>query len=105
MGKTYSFKLGELLVNAEKITRFHLEEGIEKQNRHKKKIGEIFIMMGLLTPEELNLFLILQKTLAEIECQHVEIDFSLFKKIETLGLLVNKIASEKDKVFSPKDIN
>jgi type IV pilus assembly protein PilB len=105
LGKKYNFKLGELLLNADKITQYDLDEGIEKQKRHKKKIGEIFVMMGLLTPEELNLFLILQKALAEVECQNVKIDFSLFKKIETLGLMVKQMESEKNKIISPKDIN
>jgi hypothetical protein len=103
--KKYNFKLGELLLNAAKITQNHLEDGIKKQKRHKKKIGEIFIMMGLLTPEELNLFLILQKALAEIECQNLKIDFTLFKKIETLSHLVKNMQSEKDKIISPKEIN
>ena len=62
-------------------------------------------MMGLLTPEELNLFLILQKALAEVECQNIKIDFSLFKKIETLGLMVKQMEIEKNKIVPPKDIN
>ena len=105
MGKKYNFKLGELLLNADKITQYDLEEGIEKQKRHKKKIGEIFVMMGLLTAEELNLFLILQKALAEVDCQNIKIDFSLFKKIETLGLMVKQMEIEKNKIVPPKDIN
>jgi len=105
LGKKYSLKLGEILLNSDKITKYHLEEGIEKQRRHKRKIGEIFVMMGLLTPEELNLFLIFQKALSEIEFQNVKIDFNLFREVKILGLLLKNMESEKEKILSPKNIN
>lgn len=105
MGRTQSLKLGEILLNADKITKHHLVEGIEKQKRYKKKIGEIFVMMGLISPEELNLFLVFQKALSEIDFQNVKVDLSLFRKVEALGLLVKKMEHEKNRILSPKDIN
>lgn len=105
MEKKFNLKLGEILLNAEKITRYHLEDGIKKQKRYKRKIGEIFVMMGLLTPEELNLFLIFQKALAEFDLQDIKIDSQLFRKVETLGHLLKKLEKEKNKLISPKNIN
>ncbi len=77
-----SLKLGEILIRAGKITRSHLLAAIDKQKSFKKRIGQIFIMMNLITPEELSLYLMEQKWIDRIDLENFEIDFDL---VETIG--------------------
>lgn len=74
-------RLGEILLSVQKINEYHLDEAIEKQQVYKRKIGEILIMMGLLIPEELELYLLYQKEICTPELRELKIDFNLFKKI------------------------
>ena len=77
-----SMKLGEILIRAGKITRSHLLSAIDKQKSFKKRIGQIFIMMDLITPEELSLYLMEQKWIDRIDLENFKIDFDL---VETIG--------------------
>jgi len=75
-------KLGELLIKAGKITREQLDRAFEGQQIHKKRLGEMLILMGLITEGDLRMFLVDQKAVDTIDLENFEIDFSL---IEELG--------------------
>jgi len=86
-----SLKLGEILIRAGKITKENLISAIEKQKVFNKRIGQIFIMMNLLTHEELSLYLMEQKSIEEINLKNFEIDFDLIDKIGKEFCLAQKI--------------
>lgn len=86
-----SLKLGEMLIRAGKITRPNLITAIDKQKTFKKRIGEIFIMMDLLTPEELSIYLAEQQGIEKIDLGKFEVDFELVEKIGRGFCLKNKI--------------
>ncbi len=86
-----SLKLGEILIRAGKITKENLIAAIEKQKVFNKRIGEIFIMMNLLTHAELSLYLMEQKSIEEIDLKNFEIDFDLIDKIGKEFCLAQKI--------------
>ena len=83
-------KLGDILLNARKITQDHLEEAMEKQRVFKRKIGEILIMMGLLNPEELELYLWYQKAFQNPEIHDFRIDTDFVQKAIAGELLFKK---------------
>ena len=74
-------KLGELLLNAGKITRADLDIAISMQNEMKAKLGEVFIRMKLITPEDLELFLLDQEAIHEAKVGHDLPDPFLVEKI------------------------
>jgi hypothetical protein len=76
-----SLRLGELLIKAGKLTRGQLMEVIEKQRETKRKFGEVIVMMNLLTPEELELYLMDQKWIDEIDLKEIKADFPLIDKV------------------------
>lgn len=86
-----SLKLGEMLIRAGKITRPNLLLAIEKQKTFKKRIGEIFVMMNLLTPDELSIYLAEQQGIEKIDLRNYDIDFELIEKIGRPFCLKNKI--------------
>jgi hypothetical protein len=86
-----SLRLGEILIRAGKITRNNLIAAIEKQQTFKERIGQIFIMMKLLTPEELSIYLREQKGMDHIELTGFELDFDLVEKIGRQFCLQQKI--------------
>ena len=86
-----SLRLGETLIKAGKITKKQLWYALKKQNILNKKIGEIFIMMDLLTPEELELYLLGQNKIDEINLEKFQIDFSLVEKIGKYFCITQKI--------------
>lgn len=86
-----SLRLGEILIRAGKITRNNLIAAIEKQQTFKDRIGQIFILMKLLTPEELSIYLREQKGLDRIELTGFELDFDLVEKIGRQFCLQQKI--------------
>lgn len=79
-------KLGNILLNAGKINQAHLQEAMEKQQIFKRKIGEILIMMGLLNPEELDLYLFFQRQFQHPEIHDFKIDAELLKRVSVEGL-------------------
>lgn len=83
-------KLGEILISVHKISEINLDEAMEKQQVYKRKIGEILVMMGLLNPEELELYLIYQSEISGNEMQDIKLDFDLYKKISAGRLLSKK---------------
>lgn len=76
-----SLKLGELLVRAGKITRSNLLSAIEKQKTFNQRIGQIFIMMNLLTSEELTVYLKEQRGVDYLNLEGFELDFGLVEQI------------------------
>ncbi len=86
-----SLKLGEMLIRAGKITRNNLFTAIEKQKSFNKRIGQIFILMNLITPEELSLYLMEQKWIDRLDLQNFELDFELVEMIGKDFCLEKKI--------------
>jgi hypothetical protein len=74
-------KLGEMLIKAGKITDDQLKTAIHEQQILNKPLGEIIVMKGFLTKEELGMFLIDQKQIDEINLEKFKIDLSLVKKL------------------------
>ena len=83
-------RLGEILISVRKINEIILDEAMEKQRVYKRKIGEILIMMGLLNPEELELYLLYQSEISGNELQNIKLDFNICKKISASRLLSKK---------------
>jgi len=86
-----SLKLGEMLIRAGKITRNNLLTAIDKQKSFNKRIGQIFIMMDLITPEELSLYLMEQKWIDRLELDNFEVDHELVEMIGKDFCLEKKI--------------
>ncbi len=86
-----SLKLGELLIRAGKITRNNLLSAIEKQKTFNQRIGQIFIMMKLLTPKELTVYLKEQRGIDRINLDGFELDFELVEKIGKDFCLYHKV--------------
>jgi len=74
-------KLGEILLNAKRITKEQLDEAIEKQVYVNKKLGEILIMLGYVSEEELNLYLLGQQWIDTIDLKKQKINFALIERI------------------------
>jgi type II secretory ATPase GspE/PulE/Tfp pilus assembly ATPase PilB-like protein len=84
-------KIGEILVKAGKISIEQLSTALDKQRFIKKKLGEILIMMSLITPNELQLYLLNQKDIEKIELKNVQIDMGLIHQIGMEFCLDQKI--------------
>lgn len=74
-------KLGELLVKAGKITPTQLNKAVELHRINKRQLGEILVMMRLVTKEELKIFLIDQKQMEEIDLSNHKLDLPLVEKL------------------------
>ncbi len=55
-----SLKLGEILIESGKINLIHLSMALDAQKFKKIQIGEIFILMKIITNEDLNQALAVQ---------------------------------------------
>lgn len=86
-----NFKLGEILIRAGKITKNQLVEAIEKQRILKKRLGEIIVMMDLLTPEELELYLIDQKSIDEIDLPDLRLNMDLLERVGIDFCVLNQV--------------
>ncbi len=73
--------IGEILVDAGRISGEQLDEALYKQRILNRKLGEVLIMMSLLTPDELQLYLLNQKSFEEIDLASADIDASLMRRI------------------------
>lgn len=75
-------KLGEILLKAGKITKNQLNDAIEQQKIVPRPLGEILLMMGLISLEELRIFLVDQQEIVEIQPgKKITIDYSLVEKL------------------------
>ena len=92
-------KLGELLIKAGKIDREQLKEAIQTQQITRQKLGEVLIMMELLTPQELQLYLLNQKVIDEIELEPSMMNKELVRRLgKEFCLRYNLIPLEYSKV-------
>jgi hypothetical protein len=74
-------KLGEILIKAVKISEDQLNIAIERQQLLKRPLGEIFMMMGLITHHELEMILVDQRDIAFINLDKFKIDYALVEKV------------------------
>jgi len=74
-------KLGEILVHYKIITPEQLEEGLKIQKNREKRIGEILIDLGRVTQDEINWVLGKQLNLPYVHVNIGNIDIQLSKNI------------------------
>ena len=79
--KKHPQKLGEILVHYKIITPEQLEEGLEIQKNREKRIGEILIDLGRVTQDEINWVLGKQLDLPYVQVNIGSIDIQLSKNI------------------------
>jgi hypothetical protein len=74
-------KLGEMLICYKIITPEQLEEGLKIQKKTGKRIGEILIDLGIVTQDEINWVLGKQLNLPYVQVNVDNIDIQLSKNI------------------------
>lgn len=79
--KKHSQKLGEILVHYKIITQEQLEEGLKIQKNSEKRIGKILIDLGRVTQDEINWVLGKQLSLPYVQVNIGNIDIQLSKNI------------------------
>jgi len=79
--KKHPEKLGEILINYKIITPEQLEEGLKIQKSKGKRIGEILIDLGRVTQDEINWVLGKQLNLPYVQVNIGNIDIQLSKNI------------------------
>ena len=84
-------KIGEILVKAGKISIEQLDTALDKQRLVNKKLGEVLIMMSLITPDELQLYLLNQKSIEKIDLKNFAVDTGLILQIGKEFCLDQKI--------------
>ncbi len=80
-GKKHPRKLGEILIHYKIITPEQLEEGLKIQKNREKRIGEILIELGRVTQDEINWVLGKQLNLPYVQVNIGNIDIQLSKNI------------------------
>jgi type II secretory ATPase GspE/PulE/Tfp pilus assembly ATPase PilB-like protein len=88
---TRYLKIGEVLVKAGKISIGQLDTALDKQRIVNKKLGEVLIMMSLVTPDELQLYLLNQKCVETIDLKNIQVDSDLLRQIGRSFCLDQKI--------------
>ncbi len=84
-------KIGEILVKAGKISIEQLGKALDKQRIINKKLGEVLIMMSLITPDELQLYLLNQKSVEQINLKNFALDAGLINQVGKEFCLDQKI--------------
>ena len=79
--KKHPQKLGEMLIYYKIITPEQLEEGLKIQKNKGKRIGEILIYLGRVTQDEINWILGKQLNLPYVQVNADNIDIQLSKNI------------------------
>jgi len=79
--KKHPQKLGQILVHYKIITPEQLEEGLKIQKNREKRIGEILIDLGRVTQDEINWVLGKQLNLPYVQVNIGNIDIQLSKNI------------------------
>ncbi|MGL5767621.1 MAG: GspE/PulE family protein [Sarcina sp.] len=74
-------KIGDLLIEAQKITNMQLMDALEEQRLSGKRIGEILVEKGLVTEEDIMEILHKQFNFEILDLSQVEIDRSVLKSI------------------------
>jgi type IV pilus assembly protein PilB len=80
-GDLLFLKIGEILVKAGKISSAQLDKALDKQRLVNKKLGEVLIMMSLITPDELQLYLLNQKNIEKIDLKNFALDAALVNQL------------------------
>ena len=80
-----------MLLKADRITPKALSEAVEKQAFMRKPLGEILVMMGVLTLEELSLFLADQKLVERIDLSLFKLDHRLVKRLGAAYCVVHRM--------------
>ncbi|MEA2087941.1 MAG: hypothetical protein U9O91_07570 [Candidatus Caldatribacteriota bacterium] len=79
--KKHPKKLGEMLIYYKIITPQQLEEGLKIQKNTEKRIGEVLIDLGRVTQDEINWVLGRQLNIPYVQINVVNIDIQLSKNI------------------------
>ncbi|GAI86119.1 unnamed protein product [marine sediment metagenome] len=79
--KKHPQKLGEMLIYYKIITPEQLEEGLKIQKDREKRIGEIVIELGMVTQDEINWVLGKQLNIPYVQINVANIDIQLSKNI------------------------
>ncbi|MGL4741568.1 MAG: GspE/PulE family protein [Sarcina sp.] len=74
-------KIGDLLIEAQKITNMQLMDALEEQRLSGKRIGEILVEKNLVTEEDIMEILHKQFNFEILDLSQIEIDRSVLKKI------------------------
>ncbi len=74
-------KLGDLLVEAGLITKEQLQEALEVQKKDNERLGTILVKLGYLTEEEITSFLSKQYGIPAVNLEHFEISEDVIKRI------------------------
>ncbi|BBB33167.1 type IV pilus assembly protein PilB [Thermotomaculum hydrothermale] len=74
-------KLGDLLVEAGLITKEQLQEALEIQKKDNERLGTILVKLGYLTEEEITSFLSKQYGIPAVNLEHFEISEDVIKRI------------------------
>ncbi len=74
-------KLGELLLDAGKITKEQLDTALSEQKKNSERLGKILVMMNILTEEELIKFLAQQLKVKVIEINNIIIDENVARSV------------------------
>lgn len=81
MGRALKKRLGDLLLQENKITNFQLQEALNKQKISGKKLGEILIDEGLVTTEDILEVLEKQTGIQRINLELINIDKKAIKSV------------------------
>ena len=84
--KKHPQKLGEMLIYYKIITPEQLEEGLKIQKDREKRIGEIVIDLGMVTQDEINWVLGKQLNIPYVQINVANIDIQLSKNISENAL-------------------
>ncbi len=74
-------KLGDLLVESGLITKEQLQEALEVQKQDNERLGTILVKLGYLTEEEITSFLSKQYGIPAVNLEHFEISEDVIKRI------------------------
>jgi type II secretory ATPase GspE/PulE/Tfp pilus assembly ATPase PilB-like protein len=78
---SHYLKIGDILMKAGKISVEQLDSALDKQRIVNKKLGEVLIMMSLVTPDELQLYLLNQKSVETIDLKNLKVDSDLIRQV------------------------
>ena len=74
-------RLGDILLEAGKITKEQLETGLKAQTNNSKRLGEIFIELGFLTETEMIDTLSKQLSISKVDLEKIYIDPEIARSI------------------------
>ncbi len=84
-------RIGELLISDKKIMSEQLLAALNIQKRTGEKIGEILVKMGLITKDELQMYLLKQKKVPAVNIEREDVNLELVEKVGIETCLKYKI--------------